>query len=341
MGKTHAEAYLSIPHVNIVAIGDAHGNCVNSWPVPHGTKVYSDVEQVIHETDADVVDVCLPTHLHEECVIKAARRGLHILCEKPLSLTTASADRMVTAVRNSGVVFMVGQVLRFSTHYLKVRELVDGGAIGEPIYAHASRFSEPPQWAQWFRDPDKSGGALFDLQIHDLDYAMHLFGRPDSLVTRGVQSESGCWDQVCNVLSYPGRQVVIEASYRMPVGWPFTCSLRIVGTAGAIEYGFRVAGNVDVIAQAEHSLVLYRNGKPAETFVIEDRSPYLQQLRYFIECVLKKKSPELVPAEQSRNVIAVLEASRQSLESGQPVALTHIPAGVFRRPEQTGSSDGH
>jgi predicted dehydrogenase len=323
MGRTHLEAYRSLPSVEVVNIGDPNAGS-RLQDVPNSAGIYSDLERLVRETKADVIDVCLPTFLHEKYVLLAAQRGLHVLCEKPLALTVAEADRMLEATNKAGTTFMVAQVLRFFSHYTKVKELVTSGEIGQPIFAAAARLSEPPQWAKWFQDPAKGGGALFDLQIHDLDYLLNLFGLPNSLMTSGVRSGSGCWDQVMNVLSYADKQIAIESSYRMPIGWPFTSTLRITGTTGAIEYRFRVQGNVDQAARAQHELVLYRNGKPTERFDFDDPDPYVREIQYFIECVENRTEPSLVRPRDCRNAIAVLESSLQSLVTGSPVSLAHL-----------------
>jgi predicted dehydrogenase len=333
MGKTHADAYAAIPSARIVAVGDVKEDLLRSWQAPYPVKFYTDLSALIRKTDADVLDICLPTFLHEEFVTMAVKRRMHVLCEKPFALSTAAADRMLAAAHESKVTLMVAQVLRFFAHYTKVQELVKSGSIGEVIYAHAARLSESPRWAKWFSDPEKSGGALFDLHIHDLDYILDLFGLPQSLYATGVQSKGGCWDQVCNVLTYPGKRVVIEASYSMPAGWPFTTGLRVVGTTGAIEYNFRVQGNVNAFDRAQHSLRLYENGKSPAEIEIDDPNPYLREIEYFVGCIERGEEPSRVPSQESRDVIAVLEAAKKSLETGMPVMLDHIST-VARKSER-------
>ena len=328
MGKTHADAYLSLPNVCLVGVGDVRTELFTNWNGPSSVKFFNNLDSLLAKVDADILDVCLPTFLHEEFVIKAAKRGMHILCEKPLALDVASADRILAAVRETGGIFMVGQVVRFSAHYVKARELVQSGTCGNVIFTSAFRLSEPPQWARWFSDPQKSGGALYDLHIHDLDYIVDLFGNPEALLTTGVQSKGGCWDQVVDILLYPDKKVVIEASYRMPVGWPFATYLRIVGTSGCVEYGFRVQGNMGTVNQATHSFTLYRDGELPEDFEIHDPTPYLTEVKYFVDCVEHNQQPTRVTPEQSRNVIAVLEAAKRSLETGAVVQLDELGAPV-------------
>lgn len=321
IGRAHGEAYARLPNVKLVAVGGCRQERVRGWKSPYVIQFYAGPDALLESADADIVDICLPTFMHEEFVTKAAEKGMHVICEKPLALTVEAVDRMLAAVRKAGVTFMVAQVLRFFAHYTKCRELVRDGSLGNIFFASASRLAEPPRWADWFRDPDKSGGALFDLQVHDLDYLMNLFGVPDSVFAVGLQSDSGSWDHVASSLSYPASKVTIEASYRMAPGWLFTSALRLMGTAGSVEYGFRVQGNVDVVEQAQHSLILYSKGGTATRFEIDDPDPYLRELKYFVDVVERGEQPDAVRPADARSVIAVLQATKQSLETGKVVDL--------------------
>lgn len=321
IGRAHGEAYARLPNVKMVAVGGCRQERAREWKSPYAIQFYAGPDALLDSADADIVDICLPTFMHEEFVTKAAEKGMHVICEKPLALTVEAVDRMLAAVRKAGVTFMVAQVVRFFAHYTKCRELVRDGSLGNVFFASASRLAEPPRWANWFRDPDKSGGALFDLQVHDLDYLMNLFGVPDSVFAVGLQSDSGSWDHVASSLSYPASKVTIEASYRMAPGWPFTSALRLMGTAGSVEYGFRVQGNVDVVEQAQHSLILYSKGGTATRFEIDDPDPYLRELKYFVDVVERGEQPDAVRPADARSVIAVLQATKQSLETGKVVDL--------------------
>jgi UDP-N-acetylglucosamine 3-dehydrogenase len=316
IGKAHGEAYSQLPNVELIAIGGCSKQRVQEWKAPYPVQYYPDADTLLQSSGADIVDICLPTFLHEEFVTKAAERGMHVICEKPLALTVAEVDRMLAAVKKAGVTFMVAQVLRFFPYYAKCRELVQQGRLGNVVFTSASRLSQFPPWGDWFRDPEKSGGALFDLQVHDLDFLLNLFGMPDRVFASGLQSASGSWDHVVNMLSYPGLRVGIEASYLLPPSRPFTSALRLVGTAGSVEYEFRVTGNVDANDGAQHSLTLYPNDGLAMTVGVEAADPYLRELKYFVDTVESGRKPDAVRPEEARNVIAMLEAARQSLESG-------------------------
>lgn len=112
MGKVHARAYASIPGVRVCAVATRKAPADRA-SLPGDTAIFADWREAISEAGADAVDICLPTFLHEAAVCAACERGLHVICEKPMALTTAVADRMIAAAERAGTVFMVAQVLRF------------------------------------------------------------------------------------------------------------------------------------------------------------------------------------------------------------------------------------
>jgi UDP-N-acetylglucosamine 3-dehydrogenase len=326
-GKTHADAYARLSNVRLVAVGGLRsGRGERAWKAPYPVKFYPDPDILLNSSGADIVDICLPTFMHEEFVLKAAEKGMHIICEKPFALSLTAVDRMLEAVGKEGVTLMVAQVLRFFPHYRKCRELMQAGQLGNVFFASASRLSELPRWADWFRDPQKSGGALFDLQVHDLDYLLNLLGIPEGVFATGLQSESGAWNHVVTLLAYSGKKVCTEASYRMAAGWPFTSRLRLMGTDASLEYEFRVHGNVDMLERAKNSLTLYAQGGATTDVEVEDCDPYLSELKYFVDTIEKRQRPQLVPPEEARNVIGVLEAAKRSLETGKTVELAGLLA---------------
>jgi len=191
MGEVHAEAWRHAGSAKVVAIGGIPIERAERLAGIFGADATASLDEVVARRDVEAVDICLPTPMHEEFAVKALQSGKHVLCEKPLTLSLDSADRIFEAAAGSGKVFMVAQVVRFWPQYRAARDLVNAGAVGRLLSARLSRTSAPPSWAKWFEDPHKSGGALFDLGIHDLDYAVWLLGRPGRVHAVGLRSPAG------------------------------------------------------------------------------------------------------------------------------------------------------
>ena len=283
--------------------------------------LFTNFSDMLRCAELQAVIVCVPTHLHEQFVIEALSQGLSVLCEKPFALDLASAQRMLGARRSSPGCLMIAQVLRFWPSYVRIKQLVTEGTIGTVQAVAAHRLAQYPPWGDWFRDPKKSGGAMLDMQVHDIDFVYWLLGSPQEVYAAGRQSQTGSWDQVTSLLRYPNSIATLEATYLMPTAWPFTCGIRVTGSHGCLEFSFRVGGNVEQREQADSSLRLYANdGTVSEPAVAQD-DMYVAQLQYFGDCVARKQPPSLCPPEETFEVMKIMSACRQSLSMRVPVQL--------------------
>ena len=177
MGKTHLTAYKAMKNAKVTAVCDLNETQGRALAGEAGCAWYADGDEMLRTAQVDAVDICLPTFLHEQYALLAAKYKKHILCEKPVTLSLEALDRMLHAAEEAGVQFAVGQAVRFWPEYVKAKELYDSGALGTVKYARASRLSVHPAWSEWYRRPENSGGGLFDLHLHDIDYLCYIFGK--------------------------------------------------------------------------------------------------------------------------------------------------------------------
>ncbi len=185
MGTTHATAWREI--------GAEIGGFLAETPREaqgladqYGVKVYTDLASMLK--DVDIIDVCTPTHLHCDMVLKAAAAGKQIICEKPLALTVEEGQKMISACKKAGVNLFVAHVVRFFPEYALAKQAIDNGQIGNVGVVRLSRGSYRPKKAvgNWFLDEKKSGGILMDLMVHDLDYARWIAGEVESVFAQKI-----------------------------------------------------------------------------------------------------------------------------------------------------------
>jgi predicted dehydrogenase len=195
-------------------------------------EIYPHYEELLQDNRLDAVIIGLPTDLHEKAVVMAAECGRHILCEKSMALNAASARGMIAAAQARERILMVAHVLRFWAQYARIKEMIHAGEIGSPISVTANRLSKFPPWTNWFRNAERSGGTLLDLQVHDVDVVHWILGHPRSVYTVGIESNSGCWDHIHTILTYPDAQASIEASSMMPESFPSAAAFLFWGRRG-------------------------------------------------------------------------------------------------------------
>lgn len=324
MGGMHANAYgnMSADKVKLVAVCDRNRQQGETLAEMHNCQYFEDFDEMMEKVDLDVIDICLPTFLHEEYVIKAARRKKNIFCEKPITLDTGKLEHMLDEIRENGAKIFVGQVLRFWPEYRKAKELMDSGELGEIRYIFAARLSEHPKWSDWYRKPENSGGGLLDLHLHDIDYLCWVFGKVNAVYATGKQSDFGSWNYVSTILEFAsGISATVQGVMEMEKGYPFTMELKIVGSEKTFEYGMKAGNNLEDIGASKRNTYLYDDGRVKELSI--DRSDaYGIELEHFIECVSAGKESDIIDTESVRRVLYTIEAIKKSLETGQKVEVS-------------------
>ena len=191
-------------------------------------RAHGSYEALLSDPAIDAVYIPLPNHLHAEWAIRAARAGKHVLCEKPLALTVAEVDAMETAARESGVVLAEAFMYRHHPQTLKVKELVDGGAIGAVRFVRGT-FSFPLSRPDDVRlRPEWGGGCLWDVGCYPLSFTRFLLGaEPVEVFGSQVLGPSGIDETFAGQLVFPGGVLAqVDAGFRSP----FRAELEIAGT---------------------------------------------------------------------------------------------------------------
>lgn len=323
IGCTHATAINNSDKVNLVAIADVNEAAGKKAAEDMKCKWYADAEEMLQKEQIDIVDVCVPTFLHEKFVLLAAQYKKNVLCEKPVALNVETFDRMVAATKEAGVKFMVAQVVRFWPEYADIKKRYDAGEFGEIKYVYANRLGQHPTWTKWHVDPNKSGGGLYDMMLHDVDYVRYAFGPVKSAYALGWKSETGCWNHVMASIAFKnGVKASVEGSMAMTDAYPFNMNFRIVGENKSVEYNLSAGLNLEDVAGAKRQEVLFETGKePVMADVNQEEDAYQTEIEYFAECVEKDVEPSMVPLAESREVLELEAAIQKSLETGMVVEL--------------------
>lgn len=199
MGWIHYLAYQRVKGVKLAAIctrdskrraGDWTGIQGNFGPPGEkvnldGVARYAELGELLADPTIDLVDLCLPPHLHESASLAALKAGKHVFVEKPMALTAAGCDRMVKAGQKAGRQVLVGHVLPFLPEYAAARKLIASGKYGQVLGGHFRRVISDPSWLKDFFDPEKVGGPLVDLHVHDAHFIRLVFGMPTAVTSQG------------------------------------------------------------------------------------------------------------------------------------------------------------
>ncbi len=326
MGVTHIKAYQQNPAAKIVAVCDSvrlpvngilagvKGNVASSGDLDLGRelKVYRTLDEVLADTTVELVDLCVPTPLHPEQSIAALKAGKHVLCEKPLALTSTRSRDIVAAVKSARGFFMPAMCMRFWPGWAWLKQIVDQKTYGKIQAARFRRMSETPAWSKGtYSQGNTSGGALFDLHIHDTDFVQFLFGRPASVFSSGVTRNDNSVDHVVTQYNYAdGPAVYAEGSWLLAKG--FNMSYTLLCERATIDFD---------LARGAEALQLTEEGKETKTVTPAAGDGYGGEIGYLLQCIQNGSAPTVVTAEDGLSAVEICEAEEQSVKTGKVVSI--------------------
>jgi predicted dehydrogenase len=273
-------------------------------------RKYRDPLEAVRDPDVEAVDICLPTDQHAPVALAALRAGKHVLVEKPMALDGVTADALVAEAARSGKVLMSAQVVRFMPMYRVAAEMVKSGKLGPARSAILRRRCCAPGWSLWLADPAASGGGVFDLLIHDVDFCLHLFGLPEAVQAVGYEDMPRGIDWITAELRYPAvGGVVVSGGWHHPKAYPFSMEYTIISDGGTLEY-----------SSAGRPPTLYAADGTEQALPLAEVDGYEEELRYFIECASAGRQPEFCPPKESADAVKVARLMVESrLKNGETI----------------------
>jgi len=320
MGGMHADCYADIPDAEVAAVADPRLEVAKKIADKYSARAFDSPDDLIAMKELDIVDICVPTPLHKENVLKAAAAGKNIFCEKPIARELADGKEMIEATRKAGVKFMVGHVLRFFHEYVTAKQIIASGAIGKPVMVRTTRAAGHPQgWSDWYSNVQMAGGVPLDLIIHDLDFLRWCFGDVDHIYAKGLTySNIPDVDYTLATIRFKNDVIAhVEGSWTHPSG--FFVRLEVAGDGGLFEFDSRTSSPLKIVTKASKS-----GGGGVEVPqnpVME--SPYMIELRHFVKCVMDGREPE-VTGEDALRAVEMSLGILKSIETGKPVKFPLI-----------------
>lgn len=277
-------------------------------------RAHGSYDALLADPDVDAVYIPLPNHLHADWAIAAARAGKHVLCEKPLAMTAADAERMGAAARDGGVVLMEAFMYRHHPSWVAVRELVASGRVGrlQAIQSWFSYYNDDPTNIRNIRDI--GGGALYDIGCYNINLSRLLFGSEPEVVGAAITRDPTM-----------GVDILTSAILRFGDGIAtFTCTTRaeddqrvdIYGTTGRISIDIPF----NIPPTRETQVRVAAGGEPpvapdVETLTFPPADPYAAEADVFAASVLDGAPLEFGPEDAAAN-LRVIERIFALAEAG-------------------------
>jgi len=325
IGPTHAEAIKNIEIAELKAVCDIIPERARDLGEKYGVDWYTDYDQMLARNDIDVINICVPSGLHAELGIKAAKAGKHVLVEKPIDITLEKADALIEACQKAGVKLSVISQHRFDPGIRELKSAIDSGKIGKLVMADAyvkwwrtQEYYDSAGWrGTWALD---GGGALMNQSVHFVDQLLYLAGPVKEItaycgtLAHKIEVE----DVAIAIIKYKnGALGVIQGSTACYPG--FKERIEVHGTNGSVV----VEGPFvrDWLIKGEEKKGVSNQGESASS---DPRSLFIKghiaQIRDMTEAVLYNRTPSIT-GEDGRRAIQFILAVYESSRTGKAVEI--------------------
>ena len=326
-GKYHARAIGKAEGAELAAI------CCKSEATAAAARgdfpelpVFRDYRELLAQPELDVIDIVLPTHLHAEVGVAALESGRDVLLEKPMALNAAECDRLIAAAERTGRVLNIGHELRLSTQWGTIKDIVEAGEIGDPLYANVSLFRFPyrkgsEDW-RWRRET--VGSWILEEPVHFYDFVMWYFERwgdplSVSAVGNSIDRESGLYDNFTSIVRFP--QGIYAVITQCIAGFEHHQVMEVVGREGAIRAWW--SGAMDRTLEPTYELKVRRRGQAEPEALTLAASGEVFELEEEIRravAAFAERRPLVSGQEAKKRIVICMEAER-ALEEGREIEL--------------------
>ena len=306
MGMTHSLNIFKNQDLELVAIIDKdiesidqklkqpEGNFATGEIDPqkiHNVNKYNSLAECIDKEEFDAVHVCVHTNLHYKITIEALSAGKHVLLEKPFSLNVEECQEMIDLANDKELILMVAHVLRFMPPYQKLKSIIENEEFGRLNFLSLTRFSGVPLWGEWAQKQSSfgsSGGALFDLLIHDIDFVNFMFGKPVKIKSTYLPGRLSDHDYVSSWWDYPGLKVKVEGGNTFHSNFPFQAGYAAEFEKASLLFSTNDPDNIHVSNHEEN--------KPIK---LDEEDGFYNEIEYFKNCLMNNSKPDYCTPESA------------------------------------------
>lgn len=330
ISSIHAEALKQCSQAVLAGVASPTPGNAAQFARRFGVPVaFVDYRELLARPEIQMVVVGAPNDLHCQIVVDAAAAGKHVVIEKPLCLNLAEADRMIAACKQARVKLMYAEELCFAPKYVRLKQLLDSGALGQPTLLKQSEKHDGPHAAHFWDVNRSGGGVTMDMGCHAIEFFRWMLGRPPiksvyAHMTTQVHGEK-TWgdDNAILILEFAnGVVAVAEESWTKLGGMDDRAE---VHGSGGVAYADLLHGNaIETYSAKGYDYAVEKAGSTSGwSFTIYEEAwnyGFHAEMAHFVDCVQNDKPP-LVTGEDGRAVLEVLFAAYESARTGRRVTL--------------------
>lgn len=304
IGKKHAQSLLSIPNCQLVAISASKLD--NAIKLAHQFQCQAQTtEELVRNSSVDYIIIASPTHLHYQHILLAFQENKPALCEKPFTNNIDQASEILSILdKDPSKRLMIAHVLRFFPQYRLAKDYIENNQLGKIKRVVLKRLTKVPQGSEnWFLDYQKSGGVILDLMIHDIDYALWIFGEPvDMEIIFNEANPKNNKMQANIMFYYHDKEINILGSWEEE---HFSHTIDIYGSEAFLSFN----PYTNTLRLEEHGII--KEEVDCQAYA----DPYVAQIKHFIEWI-EGKTELLIPPEQAYRTLKYTLQLRDRFQAG-------------------------
>lgn len=336
MGMIHYLAYQKVKGVKVAALCETQRErLAGDWRAikgnfgPAGTMMdlsgiakYEQLDAMLADPKIDVVDICLPPAAHASVAIAALKAGKHVFSEKPISLSAGDATKMVKAADAAGKQLMIGQVLPFFPEYAFAYKAATSGKYGKLLGGHFKRIISDPQWLKDFYNPEKVGGPILDLHVHDAHFIRLLCGMPQTVTSSG-RMRGDVAEYFVSQFSFDNPALVVSATSGViqQQGRGFSAGFEIHLEKATLLYDFSV---IDGKAELSMPLTVLKSNGQVERPTMKSSDPvdaFVDELTEAAKTVKSNRPSPLLDGQLARDAVILCHKQTESIRKRRPVKV--------------------
>jgi predicted dehydrogenase len=312
IAQAYALAFANNPLAEVVAVADERPEASAALAAKFGCKAFASHAAMVADSSLDAVLVCTPPSTHPDICVDLLERGVPVLCEKPLSVDVAGAQRIIETSRRTGVKMTMASKFRFVDDVVRAKQLVNTGAIGEVVMIENFFTSRVDMTRRWNSDPAVSGGGVFiDNGTHSVDLIRYFVGPLVEIhAVEGKRSQNLPVEETVHVFVRSAAGVLGTVDLSWSINKELESYLRIYGSAGTISVGWKESR---YLAPGSREWTIFGKG-------YDKVQAFRSQIENFSKA-LRGQEPLLLSAEDALASAYVVEAGYASLRDSRWVPI--------------------
>lgn len=304
-GRTHAEIYKRLEGIEIVGIYGRNIEKLEEIKESLDIKTTNDIDELINDPSIDLIDVCLPTHLHKKYVIKALKNKKHVFCETPVTYILAEAEEMRRCAKKNNRQLYVDLFYKFSDPHRIAINMIQSKKLGKPLVARLYQ-KTPPYWGDLTLDK-----LVQDFMLHNFDFLNEILGKPNDLIATGIERENS---HVFVNLKYKDAIASVESSTLLPEKFSFTIGFHIICELGTLTFDGRF-GEI-----TEQKMTVYKNDT-IESIELPSNDDYEEAIKYVINSINNRNDSSMLSIDEGIKSLKIVLAIKESLKMNKIIKL--------------------